>query len=74
MRRNDWFNAQSPTDLEALAKIGIRPQLVNWKTKELVMDFSIEKKENHIHILNAISPAFTCCFAFAKYVVDNYLD
>jgi len=64
----------NPTDLEASSKIGIRPQLVNWKTKELVMDFSIEKKENHIHILNAISPAFTCCFAFAKHVIKNYLD
>ena len=62
------------SDLESSGKIGIRPQLVNWKTKELVMDFSIEKKENHIHILNAISPAFTCCFAFAKHVIKNYLD
>jgi len=53
-------------------KVGIRPQLVNWETKELVMDFVVEKKDNHIHILNAISPAFTSAMAFADFVVDCY--
>ena len=60
-----------PEDLMPSQKIGIRPQLVDWTTKELVMDFMIEKKDNHIHILNAISPAFSCCFSFAKHVVDH---
>lgn len=50
---------------------GIRAQLLNTKTNELVQDFVIEHSKNSTHILNAVSPAFTCSFAFAKYVVDN---
>jgi (S)-2-hydroxyglutarate dehydrogenase len=52
---------------------GIRAQLLNKKTKELVMDFVVEGDANTIHILNAVSPAFTCSIPFAKYVVDNYI-
>lgn len=54
-------------------KVGIRPQLVDWKTKELMMDFLVEKQGNTVHVLNAISPAFTSSMAFAKYIVDHYL-
>jgi len=50
---------------------GIRAQLVNLKTDELIMDFLVEKKENQIHILNAVSPAFTASFAFAEYVLGE---
>lgn len=50
---------------------GIRAQLLNTKTNELVQDFVIERGKNSIHILNAVSPAFTCSFAFAKYVVNE---
>ena len=50
---------------------GIRAQLLNKNTNELVMDFLVEYKENQIHILNAVSPAFTASFAFAKYVLNN---
>jgi len=34
------------------------------------MDFLVEKQQNQIHILNAVSPAFTASFAFAKYVLN----
>ncbi len=54
-------------------KIGIRPQLVNWESKELVMDFLVIKDSNSLHILNAVSPAFTSAFAFAEYLVENYM-
>ena len=50
---------------------GIRAQLLNTKTNELVQDFVIEHGVNSTHILNAVSPAFTCSFAFAKYVVNE---
>ena len=50
---------------------GIRAQLLNTKTNELVQDFVIEHGKNSTHVLNAISPAFTCSFAFAKYVVEE---
>lgn len=54
-------------------KPGIRAQLLNKQTKELVMDFVVEGDNNTIHVLNAVSPAFTCSFPFAKWVVDNYV-
>lgn len=57
-------------DLEPSEKVGIRAQLVHWPTKKLVMDFVVDKAENSVHVLNAISPAFTCSMAFAKHIVD----
>ncbi|TAK79436.1 MAG: L-2-hydroxyglutarate oxidase [Gammaproteobacteria bacterium] len=54
-------------------KVGIRPQLIDVKEKELLMDFLVLKDNHVLHILNAISPAFTSSMAFAKYVVNNYL-
>ncbi|RAP33986.1 L-2-hydroxyglutarate oxidase [Candidatus Marinamargulisbacteria bacterium SCGC AG-439-L15] len=60
------------SDIVPSSKVGIRPQLVNWESKELVMDFCIEAASHHIHILNAISPAFTSAFAFSEYVIDKY--
>ena len=50
---------------------GIRAQLLNTKTNELIQDFVVEHTENSTHILNAVSPAFTCSFSFAEYVVNE---
>lgn len=50
---------------------GIRAQLLNKHTLELVQDFVIEGDSRSMHILNAVSPAFTCSLPFAKYVVDQ---
>jgi L-2-hydroxyglutarate oxidase len=52
---------------------GIRAQLLDVTTDELVMDFVIEGDKDSVHVLNAVSPAFTCSFPFAAYVVDNYV-
>jgi (S)-2-hydroxyglutarate dehydrogenase len=52
---------------------GIRAQLLNTKTKELVNDFLIEENEYSLHILNSVSPAFTCSFAFSEYIVEKHL-
>jgi len=49
---------------------GIRAQLLDVKTLELVQDFVIEGDERSMHVLNAVSPAFTCSIPFASYVVD----
>jgi len=62
----------APNDIEDTPKVGIRPQLVDWSSKKLVMDFIVLKDGNSVHILNAISPAFTCSMAFAKHVVHEY--
>ena len=53
---------------------GIRAQLLNTKTNELVQDFVVEHTNQSTHILNAVSPAFTCSFAFAEYIVDNIME
>ncbi len=55
------------------SKPGIRAQLLNKKTLELVMDFVVEGDEKTVHVLNAVSPAFTSSFPFARWVVDNYV-
>jgi len=53
---------------------GIRAQLLNVKTKELVQDFIVEKDKNSVHILNAVSPAFTAAYPFTKWVVENFIE
>ncbi len=52
---------------------GIRSQLLNLKTHELVMDFVVEQAGNSTHVLNAVSPAFTSAFSFASHIVDESL-
>jgi L-2-hydroxyglutarate oxidase len=60
-------------DLLPSRKVGIRPQLVHWPTKRLVMDFVIVEDEDSFHVLNAISPAFTSSIAFAEHAVSVLL-
>ncbi len=70
----ELINDITPDDIENSPKVGIRPQLVNWENKELVMDFLIKKEGNSVHILNYISKDFTCSMAFSKFVVDDYIN
>lgn len=53
---------------------GIRAQLLNKKSLELEMDFIIEGDNNSVHLLNAVSPAFTCSFAIAKYLITEEIN
>ncbi len=50
---------------------GIRAQLLNIRTKMLEMDFFMEGDGQSMHILNAVSPGFTCALPFADYVCDQ---
>lgn len=52
---------------------GIRAQLLNKTTLTLVQDFVIEGDAGSTHVLNAVSPAFTCSFPFSEYVVANFV-
>ena len=61
-------------DIIASEKVGIRPQLVDWNKKQLVMDFVVIKDGNSVHVLNAISPAFTGSMYFADFIVKEYVD
>lgn len=53
---------------------GIRAQLVDRRRNELVMDFVVEGDEKSTHVLNAISPAWTCALPFAQHVVNQCLQ
>jgi L-2-hydroxyglutarate oxidase len=47
---------------------GIRAQLFDIKEKKLEMDFVVEGDERSMHVLNAVSPAFTCALTFSQHV------
>lgn len=50
---------------------GIRAQLLDITKKKLEMDFVLEGDHRSMHVLNAVSPAFTCSLPFASYVCDH---
>ncbi len=52
---------------------GIRAQLLDKRNLELVQDFVVEGDDNSTHVLNAVSPAFTCSIPFSNWVVENYV-
>lgn len=62
-----------PKGFTEYTRPGIRAQLLNKQTRELVQDFVIEGDDHCLHILNAVSPAYTCAFPFASFVYDTYL-
>lgn len=64
----------SPDDILPSEKVGIRPQLIDWTSKKLLMDFLVIRDGPSIHVLNAISPGFTSSMAFAEDVVDQYVE
>jgi (S)-2-hydroxyglutarate dehydrogenase len=53
------------------ARPGIRAQLLDVTKRKLEMDFVLEGDERSMHVLNAVSPAFTCSLPFADYVCDR---
>ncbi|MDP6448942.1 MAG: L-2-hydroxyglutarate oxidase [Dehalococcoidales bacterium] len=60
-------------DLTETEHAGIRPQLIHWPTKKLVMDYVVLQSHNSLHVLNPVSPAFTSSMAFAEDVVGRFL-
>ncbi len=50
---------------------GIRAQLLHLKSRKLEMDFVLQGDEKSFHVLNAVSPAWTCALPFAQYVCDQ---
>ena len=56
---------------------GISAQLYNQVKNELVMDFFFEGDPHSFHILNTISPAWTCAIPLSKYIankIERYLQ
>jgi L-2-hydroxyglutarate oxidase LhgO len=52
-------------------RAGIRAQPVDMRTRSLVMDFLYEGDERSFHLLNAVSPGFTCCLPFSRHIADE---
>ncbi len=50
---------------------GIRAQLLDMRTRKLEMDFRVEGDGQSFHVLNAVSPAFTCAMSFSAYVFEQ---
>ncbi len=59
------------SDIGPFYKVGIRAQLMDLQKGQLEMDFIVEQGPDSLHVLNAISPAFTCSFAIAKHLADQ---
>lgn len=57
-------------DLLPGKEAGIRAQLVNTGTAELLNDFVMEHGPRSTHVLNAVSPAFTSSIPLADHVVS----
>lgn len=58
-------------DFRLWGKSGIRAQLMRKKDKTLEMDFVLQGDTRSFHVLNAVSPAFTCSIPFSRYVVEK---
>lgn len=59
------------SDYRRWGKPGIRAQLMDIEKKTLVMDFLLEGDSQSMHVLNAVSPGFTCAMPFAAHVIDQ---
>jgi L-2-hydroxyglutarate oxidase LhgO len=66
--------AVRPEHLLPCSKVGMRAQLYDSSSGQLVNDFLVQRGPQSIHVLNAISPAWTCSMPFASFVCDRFLD
>ncbi len=61
----------TPDRYETWGRPGIRAQLLDTKNRKLEMDFVLEGDARSMHVLNAVSPAFTCSLPFAEHVCQK---
>jgi L-2-hydroxyglutarate oxidase LhgO len=62
-----------PNGFTEFTKPGIRAQLLDKKSLSLVQDFIIQGDAKSVHVLNAVSPAFTCAWPISQYIVNQYI-
>ncbi|HKI98593.1 MAG TPA: L-2-hydroxyglutarate oxidase [bacterium] len=60
-----------PQDYRRWGKPGIRAQLLDIRKKKLEMDFVFQHDDKSMHVLNAVSPGFTCSLPFAHYLCEH---
>ena len=61
-----------PSRFSRWGRPGIRAQLLDRTSRTLVTDFRVEGDRTSIHVLNAVSPAFTASIPFAQWILDRY--
>lgn len=67
-------NGVTVSDYQTWGEPGIRAQLMDVESGNLVMDFLYEGDDRSFHVLNAVSPGFTCAFPFTEYLFDQIDD
>jgi L-2-hydroxyglutarate oxidase LhgO len=60
------MNGVRPERYRTWCTAGIRAQLVDTRRGTLEMDFVLEADDHSMHVLNAVSPGFTCALPFAE--------
>ena len=50
---------------------GIRAQLIDIRTNRFVQDFTLEYDGYSMHLLNVVSPGWTCASPFADYILEQ---
>jgi L-2-hydroxyglutarate oxidase LhgO len=60
-----------PAHFRRWGRPGIRAQLFDVVARKLEMDFRFEGDDRSFHLLNAVSPAFTCSMPFSAYLADR---
>lgn len=68
---SEMLNGLSRSSFNHWGKPGIRAQLVNIRENKLEMDFKHEGDKRSFHVLNAVSPAFTCSMPFSDFLVEE---
>ena len=68
IKQDDYLSDNRGSYMERYGAVS--PWRGKWDVK-IIQDFVVEHTKDFTNVLNAVSPAFTCSFAFAKYVVDE---
>ncbi len=61
----------SRNDYRDWSRTEIQPQLVNLESHRLEQDFIIEQGSDSIHLLNSVSPVFTCSLPLARQICEQ---
>ena len=66
-------NDVNSSDFLKWGRPAIRAQLLNTNDNNLEMDFVYEGDDKSFHLLNAVSPAFTCAFPLSQHISDEIM-
>lgn len=70
-RASNLLEGVELSNYQKWGKPGIRAQLVDLRTRKLEMDFVLEGDNKSMHVLNAVSPGWTCSIPFSYYICDK---